>query len=189
MLLPRTRAWTRRQKTAILFGGVLGLAALSSAIYAYERWYRGPSESALVGVWQDTLPALDTITYYRFKADGTFDIIIDGLGEISVFTTGTWYAGGHNIYWRLPAELVGQRRPLIWHIDDVSSNEIRVRSFKDGAVDIWKRVDDPLPPQASNQAMQRTASKAATDALRVCHPRFGCESRFSGLAVADLVSR
>jgi hypothetical protein len=24
--------------------------------------------------------------------------------------------------------------------------------------------------------------------LRVCHLRFGCESRFTGLAVADLVS-
>ena len=40
-----------------------------------------------------------------------------------------------------------------------------------------------------NQAMQRTASKAATDVLCVCHPRFGCVVRFTGLAVADLVSR
>ena len=40
-----------------------------------------------------------------------------------------------------------------------------------------------------NQAKQRTASKAATDVLRVCHPRSGCGSRFTGLAVADLVSR
>ena len=42
---------------------------------------------------------------------------------------------------------------------------------------------------ASNQAIQRTASKAATDLLRVCHPRSGCVARFTGLAVADLVSR
>jgi hypothetical protein len=40
-----------------------------------------------------------------------------------------------------------------------------------------------------NQAMQRTASKAATDVLRVCHPPVGCVARFPGLAVADLVSR
>jgi hypothetical protein len=36
--------------------------------------------------------------------------------------------------------------------------------------------------------MQRTASKAATNGQRVCHPRFGCVARFTGLAVADLVS-
>ena len=36
--------------------------------------------------------------------------------------------------------------------------------------------------------MQRTASKAATKVLRVCHPPFDCESRLFGLAVADLVS-
>ena len=41
----------------------------------------------------------------------------------------------------------------------------------------------------SNQAMQRTASEPAIDLLSICHPPFGCESRFTGLAVADLVSR
>src|SRR5436309_5993596 len=38
-----------------------------------------------------------------------------------------------------------------------------------------------------NQAMQRTASKAATGALCVCHPPSGCDPRFEGLAVADLI--
>jgi hypothetical protein len=53
-----------------------------------------------------------------------------------------------------------------------------------------QRVSEPCqsanPP---NQAMQRTASKAATDVLRVCLPRVGCVARFTRLAVADLVSR
>ena len=40
-----------------------------------------------------------------------------------------------------------------------------------------------------NQAMQRTASKAAIYILRICHPLFRCVARFPGLAVADLVSR
>jgi hypothetical protein len=40
-----------------------------------------------------------------------------------------------------------------------------------------------------NQVMHQTASQASIYVLRVCHPPFGCESRFSGLAVADLVSR
>jgi len=38
-------------------------------------------------------------------------------------------------------------------------------------------------------AMQRTASKRATYIVRVYHPHFGCVGRFTGLAVADLVSR
>ena len=42
---------------------------------------------------------------------------------------------------------------------------------------------------ASNQAVQRTASKAAIYLLSVCHLLVGCEFRFHGLAVADLVSR
>jgi hypothetical protein len=41
----------------------------------------------------------------------------------------------------------------------------------------------------SNQAMQRTANKTATVVQRVRHPRFGCVARFTGLAIADLVSR
>jgi hypothetical protein len=44
-------------------------------------------------------------------------------------------------------------------------------------------------PERPNQAMQRTASQRTTHVLSVCHPAVGCESRFTGLAVADLVSR
>ena len=40
-----------------------------------------------------------------------------------------------------------------------------------------------------NQAMQRTASRAAIHLLRVCHSPVGCVGRFAGVAVADLVSR
>jgi len=43
--------------------------------------------------------------------------------------------------------------------------------------------------QTPNQGMQRTASRAAIYVESVCHPPFGRESRFIGLAVADLVSR
>ena len=44
-------------------------------------------------------------------------------------------------------------------------------------------------PERPNQAMQRIASQRTTHLLSVCHPVVGCESRFTGLAVADLVSR
>jgi hypothetical protein len=113
-------------------------------IYAYERHCRGPSEAALFGTWQDMTPGMDSdiMTYYRFKPDGTFDLIAGGTGRVTVVTTGTWYAGGPNIYWRLPEEFVPEiRRPLIWHIVDVSPNEVRVREIQNGPVFIWKRVD------------------------------------------------
>ena len=44
-------------------------------------------------------------------------------------------------------------------------------------------------PERPNRAMQRTASQRTTHVLSVCHPAVGCESRFAGLAVADLVPR
>jgi hypothetical protein len=40
-----------------------------------------------------------------------------------------------------------------------------------------------------NQAMQRTASRAAIDFLSVCHPPVDCVATHSGLAVADLAFR
>jgi len=50
-------------------------------------------------------------------------------------------------------------------------------------------LEDVRGTQSSNQAMQRTASKPATDIWRICHSRFGCVAPCSGLAVADLWSR
>ena len=44
-------------------------------------------------------------------------------------------------------------------------------------------------PERPNHAMQRNASQRTTHVLSVCHPAVGCESRFTGLAVADLASR
>src|SRR5687767_14366607 len=46
-----------------------------------------------------------------------------------------------------------------------------------------------MTAKPSNQAMQQTASKPATHAQCVCHLRVGCVAHFTGLAVADLVSR
>lgn len=40
-----------------------------------------------------------------------------------------------------------------------------------------------------NHPMQRTASQRAIYSLRVCQPPVDCVARFTGLAVADLVSR
>ena len=44
-----------------------------------------------------------------------------------------------------------------------------------------------LRPMGPNQAMQRTASKAAIYSWCLCRPHFAYVARCSGLAVADLV--
>jgi hypothetical protein len=158
MLLPRSHAWTPLQRWLITATVVLAIVSFGTLVYSYERYHRGPSESALFGTWEDTTPAMDSVAYYRFNADHTFDLMTDGMGQLSVVATGRWYAGGPNIYVRFSPDLLGGRQLIMWHIADISADEIRVRWTRDGAIRIWKRVDLPLP-SASNQTMQRTAGR------------------------------
>jgi len=46
-------------------------------------------------------------------------------------------------------------------------------------------MNTPTP----NRAMLRTANQPTICRRRVCHPPFGCDLPFTGLAVADLLSR
>jgi len=85
MLIP-THAWSRRQKWLVVSSVVLALTSIGALIYGYERYYRGPSDAAFVGTWRDTTPAMDSITYYRFKPDATFDLISDGMGSVVYVT-------------------------------------------------------------------------------------------------------
>jgi hypothetical protein len=157
MLFPRTHHWTQRQKWLIASAAALALISGGALIYGYERYYRGPSAAALFGTWQDLTPD-DSITYYRFKPDGTFDLMTDSMGEAIVVVTGTWYAGGQYIYWRFPADWVGPMRPIVWCIDDVAPNEIRVRPSRHGPITIWKRVDIPSNPKhLTKRCSQRLA--------------------------------
>lgn len=146
MLSPRARCWTPLQKWLIAMAIIIAIAGFGAVVYGYERYHRGPSEAALFGTWQDMTPSIDSVTYYQLNSDGTFDLIGDSMGELFIVTTGKWYAGGPNIYWRFPAEFVGMR-PYVWHIDDISRNEVRVRSSRGGAISVWKRVDLPKQPK------------------------------------------
>jgi hypothetical protein len=158
MLFPGAHPWTLRQKRLIASAAVLAIILGCALIYGYERYYRGPSAAALYGTWQDMTPAMDSVTYYRFKPDGTFDLMADSMGEIFVVVTGTWYAGGQYIYWRFPADWVGPMRPLVWCIDDVAPNQIRVRPSRHGPITIWKRVDIPSNPKhLTNRSSQPLA--------------------------------
>jgi hypothetical protein len=144
--MPHSHLWTRTQRWLILAGCVTGLGLFTAAIYNYELHSRGPSDAVFFGTWRDTTPAMDSIIYYRFKPDGTFDVILDGMGSIDVVDVGKWYAGGRNIYLRLPPPKDGRPvRPAVWRIADISPDRILIRETPDGAPVAWERVSDPLP--------------------------------------------
>ncbi len=54
---------------------------------------------------------------------------------------------------------------------------------------MWRKSSKDGRTKKPNPAMQRTASQPAIYVASVCHPRDGCKPRFTGLAVAELVSR
>ena len=51
MLLPRTHAWTQKQRLLILAAAVLALCSFGALVYCYERYYRGLREADLAGTW------------------------------------------------------------------------------------------------------------------------------------------
>ena len=187
MLLPRSHIWTPLQKAGIVTAGVVALILFCAVVYVYERDYRGPSGSVFCGTWE-VLGFDDGPVYLQLNPDQTFSMFSLFEGEPNPFTKGRWYAGGPNIYLRFNAEDFGGARPLVWQIVDIQPEQFRVRYGSKTQILTFRRAH-LNSPSASNQAMQRTASKAATDVLCVCHSRFGGVARWSGLAVADLVSR
>ena len=158
MLTPPPRAWTRRQRWIIVaatFGGLLVCGAL---IYGYERYYRGPSESAFFGMWETTLE--DITYYYEFKPDHTFLVFNSPtMDEESFLVRGRWYAGGPKMYLRHDDEHWDGRRPEIWHLVDIQPDVFRIRFFSDSAIHIYTRVHRVATP-ASNQTMQATAGRS-----------------------------
>src|SRR4051812_21218953 len=64
---PRSRAWTPIQKWLITSLALLALAAFGILVYKYERYHRGPSESAFFGTWETTFVGLDSPCYFRLR--------------------------------------------------------------------------------------------------------------------------
>ena len=157
MLLPGSHPWTRRQKRIIVGWGVLALAAFGALIYSYERYYRGPSESAFCGTW-----LFDEQYYYEFTRDHTFSIFERAGEPDTAIVKGRWYAGGKFLYIRFPASFRSDGRIVeFWHIDDISPAEIRVRYWHDGMTHVFHRVD-AAATRASNQSVEPTATRCAT---------------------------
>jgi len=163
MLFPFTHSWTRRQKWLILAGAVAGLLLCGALIYGYERFYRGPSESAFFGVWQtDGFYSDDQCYYIEFRSDQTFSLSSSpNTDEENSFMTGRWYAGGPNIYVVVKPLWSGELyRPLAFRIIDLRSDAFRV-AIRDDYIKEFRRVHS-IPSRASNQTMERTADRFAS---------------------------
>jgi hypothetical protein len=173
---------------------VFALLVCGTFIFCYERYYRGPGQEILFGTWRGTLDWHGSDAYFQFSADHTFSVWdrawFDTADKKPEFVTkGRWYAGGRFLYLRYPPEFRPDGNWVeFWYIDDISPQELRMRYWRDGGIHVFHRVDS-VATRASNQAMQRTASKAASDVWSVCHRRSDCMASAGGLAVADLVSR
>lgn len=142
MLLPPSHVWTSFQKRLIAAGVALGLVCLSAGVYIYERYYRGPSDRALVGTWynpDDSSPVL----CYDFRPDYTLQI--RSCDETEPISRGRWYAGGPNIYVSLEqqdADYQQLKRPVILHIVDVQPDTLRITKFLNGRTRQSRHIAD-----------------------------------------------
>jgi hypothetical protein len=142
MLLPRTHAWTPKQRWLIIVVVATALVSFGTLVYSYERYHRGPSETVLFGTWD-----LGGDYYLQLDPGGTFLELSLFEGEATPVMKGRWYAGGSNIYLRVTEDAYNPeaRRPLILHIVDIQPNELRVRIWRDD-VQSYKRVNLASPP-------------------------------------------
>ena len=192
MLFPFTRVWTRRQKAFIVTFVILGLASFAALIYGYERYYRGPGQEIFHGAWKGSLDWHGSEYWFQFYADHTFSFwdrawFDPADSKPALITKGRWYAGGRFLYLRYPSTFRPDGPALqLWHIEDVSRDELRLRLWSDGGVHVFHHVD-AVATNASNQAMQRTAGRSA---FPLSMPStFNLQPHAPSPAVADLVSR
>jgi hypothetical protein len=122
--------------------GVITLMCFGVLVYIYELHCRGPSESAFFGLWEtDGYMSDDPCYYIEFKADQTLSISVSPtMNEEQVLMRGRWYAGGSNIYVRVPTYWSNEgNRPLVFQIIDITPDEFRVL-FRDSYVQVFRRV-------------------------------------------------
>ena len=148
MLLPRSHARTPLQKWLIVSAAVAILLMCGVGIYWYECYYRGATERALFGTWEQLTD--DGRSYYALKPDHTFEVIDpDAPYGPLTFAKGHWNAGGKFVYLRLHVEEPSDRELIVWRIDDISPGELRIRYNPGSPVHSLKRVESDSP-HASN---------------------------------------
>src|SRR4051794_13245533 len=124
-MLTRTNALSRRGKWFIIVAVTVALVLSGALIYTYERYYRGPADTVLVGTWEMTMPyGMDSATWVRLNPDHTAIWFSDSISGYQIDYRTRWFAAGPYIYMRYE----GQRQ--IWQITDVLPDELRLRSAK-----------------------------------------------------------
>jgi len=154
MLFPRSQSWTRAQRWLITGVALVGLISFGALIYSYERYHRGPSDNVFFGTWL-LEGCYDCTMFIAFQPNhdviGFEDYAAD---ENHVDYRGRWYAGGEQLI--IHYDDGGEARLIVMKIQEITPELIRVR---------WDGQDRRLtrssrsPPQASNHAMERTATR------------------------------
>jgi len=148
----RANPFSRRQRRLIVGTVAVALAALGTGIYMYERDHRGPSDTVLVGTWQRSQGG-DAATFVTFRKDHTVIGFSDGIGGKMEDFRGSWFAGGTQIFLRYEGKM------HVWKIIEILPDEFQVHESSPD-VSLYRRVD-VRPPEASNQAVERTATRCA----------------------------
>ena len=122
------------------FGVVVCVIGFAVGVYTYERYHRGPSETAFFGTWKKASTDPEDSYYLRLSADQTFDMSVSpGFDNELVFLWGRWYAGGPNFYLRFNADAWrGPTRPQVWRIEDIAHDRFSIRSGP--SVETYDRV-------------------------------------------------
>jgi len=158
MRYPYSHAWTRAQKWDIITGAAVAILVLAASIFVYERFYRGPSDKTFYGMWEAVNFLPDETLCFRFNADQTFNAgdVIDG--AFTDFFDGRWYAGGRNFYLRFNADDIGaSQRVHVFRFVDIQAGEFRLG--RDAQVCTFRRISLQSQPNASNQALEATATR------------------------------
>ena len=157
--MPRTHAWTRKQRLLIVAVVVFAFCSFCALVYSYERYYRGLREADLAGTWTRVDPGSGG-GYYEFRRDGTM-VMLDDDGQPSN-VIGKWYAGGSNIYVRLPPSDFRERELVVWHIVDISRDQFRVRIWQDDkGLAVWRRMK-PTAPFRNNLSVFATTPSTSS---------------------------
>jgi hypothetical protein len=154
-MLPRTHAWSRWQKWLIIAASIMLTALAGVGVCIYERYYRGPSDSGLVGTWQIEDGCIDCTNLMTLQPNHNVIGFGDSIaGENQFEYRGRWYAGGQLLV--IHYDTAEEARSVTMRILDIAPNTIRVRW--DGREVRMKR-STRTPPQASNHSLQPTAGR------------------------------
>jgi hypothetical protein len=153
-MLTRAHAWSRGQKWIIITSSLVLIALSGVGIYVYERCYRGPSDSVLVGTWQIEDGCIDCTSFITLQPNHNVVGFGDSIaGENQLSSRGRWYAGGQVLV--IHYDTAEKAASVIMRILDIAPDTIHVRW--DGR-EIRLTRSTRVPPQASNQALELTAT-------------------------------